>query len=144
MVFSTPTRTRLAGFCVTLSISFVGCAVTGSGDPFVYQAPAATESVIYHYRIDEGFRGSAIQWDVVSNEIPLTRIGKGGYFMETCAPSQRSYKTKKKADAGVLWVVDTAVFGWLDPEEYEDSIEISVEAGQSYFCLLYTSPSPRD
>jgi hypothetical protein len=118
---------------VFLAVVVTGCATRGSGPSFVFEETIANKAVIYHYR-PSSFRGSAIQWDVLSNGKPLTRIGNGGYFKEVSEPGRIIYQTKQQGSSPVGFVL-IEVGNVL--AKYKKAYELDVEPGKYYFLKWY-------
>lgn len=114
---------------IFMAVTVTGCATKGSGAQFTLEEPQTSKAIIYHYR-PSSFKGSALQWDVISNGIPLTRIGNGGYFKEIATPGRIAYLTKdnRKSPIGL---VDQALQNAF--ADFQETYTIDVEAGKTYF-----------
>ena len=115
---------------IPVALSLSGCAVTGSGEPFGLETPAENEAIVYHYRL-KATKGSARQWDVLSNEEPMARIGNGGYFKELVPPGDRTYLSKANVDGGLFGIATSWI--WNALEDYEEVFRLNVESGNTYF-----------
>ena len=115
---------------IFIPITLFGCAVQGTGPLFTFQEPKADKATVIHYRIPRG-AGSGAQYDVLSNDTPLTTIGNGGYFKQIIEPGQIVYKTKFQQHAGPLFVVGHSIDNAL--ARFKDAYSLDAEAGRVYY-----------
>lgn len=114
-----------------LAVVLSSCAVKGSGKPFAVQPPPAGKALVYHYRVHHAFLASALAWDVLSNKEPLTRIGNGGYFVETAVPGHLSYLTRTNRDAGLYGIAATTLSNAL--ASFRESYAFDAQADTTYY-----------
>ena len=115
-------------FSVSL-VSLNGCALTATGEKFSLTEPEYNKAIIYHYR-EQSFKGSAFSYDILSNEIPLTRLGNGGYYKEITDPGNINYRTLLTQDKGPFNIEDVINNSY---QEFEQAFSFDTEPNNIYF-----------
>jgi hypothetical protein len=131
---------------ISFSILFVlvvttlnGCAIKGTGATFTVEEPMADKAVVIHYRLSRG-AGSGAQYDVMSNDRPLTCIGNGGYFKQVTEPGNIVYKTRLQTRGGPFLLgqmIDNAI------AKFKETYSLDVEAGKVYYLRWKVGPMPK-
>ena len=121
-------------FIAALFAGCVGGKWQGKGQWFALQEAQPNTATVYHYRLP-AFKRSAMSWYVLSNGVPLTRIGNGGFFKEVVEPGQIEYRTKYRADIPLWLGVQGKLIEYSTnvDQEYELTYTLNVEAGKLYF-----------
>lgn len=114
---------------ISITLFFFGCAVKGTGPMFSLEEPKADVTIVFHYRVPS-FIGSAMQYDILSNGTPLTRIGNGGYFKEIVNPGQTIYETRMTTRGGPLIIQRAAANARA---KFIQAYSFTAEVGKLYF-----------
>ena len=120
--------------------TFWGCAVKGTGPLFVSEEPMDNKAIVFHYRTPS-FVGSAMQYDVLSNGTPLTRIGNGGFFKEIVEPGPTIYAVKSTTSSGGLMIIGEMINNARQP--FIDTFTFIADASKVYYLRWSVDSQPK-
>lgn len=120
---------------VFIPIYIFGCSTTkGKETIFSLSEPKPGKAIIYHYRVPRALYGVAASYDVLCNNVPVARIGDGGYFKQQITPGQIEIRTRNV----VRYRYNLAPSGTKEfMTQFDEAYTFFAYNGRTYF-LRYT------